>query len=229
VQGHISKLQRLVSSGTLSSANHTLAKNILQSLAGRLQTESTNFRKSQSSYLTKLRGVTVNEDSQPTPYFLFDQDQDDPSQDIQISKQLLNKQQQQRTVQGNRIDISAREKEIGDIASSILDLSTLFKDLSTMVIDQGTVLDRIDYNVERTAEHVKGASEEMKAAEGYQQSSSRRLKRCAMLLLLLLCVMLFVVLVTKPSRSTVVSTPIDTVDVGHPPESEFDGNSYRPP
>ena len=48
--------------------------------------------------------------------------------------------------------IAQREREIERIAQGVIDLSNLFQDLQTMVIDQGTVLDRVDYNVERTVE-----------------------------------------------------------------------------
>ena len=43
-----------------------------------------------------------------------------------------------------------------------------------MVIDQGTILDRVDYNVERTAEHVKAAEKELVVATGYQKRSTKR-------------------------------------------------------
>lgn len=54
-----------------------------------------------------------------------------------------------------------REREINDIAKGIIELADIFKELQTMVIDQGTMLDRIDYNVERMAENVKGADKEL--------------------------------------------------------------------
>lgn len=64
-------------------------------------------------------------------------------------------------------DIHQRDREITGIATSITELSDLFKDLSHLVIDQGTLLDRVDYNVERMNEHVRGAVEELKVATQY--------------------------------------------------------------
>eukprot|EP00958_Prasinococcus_capsulatus_P011456 scaffold1137_cov280-Prasinococcus_capsulatus_cf.AAC.2 len=41
----------------------------------------------------------------------------------------------------------------------------VMRDLSVLVIDQGTILDRIDYNIEQTAEHVEKAVEELQKAD----------------------------------------------------------------
>jgi syntaxin 16 len=91
--------------------------------------------------------------------------------------------------------IEQREREIEKIAQGIIDLSNLFQEIQTMVIDQGTVLDRIDYNVERTAEHVKEADKELKVATGYQKRST---KRKIILLLVLIVVGMFILLLVKP-------------------------------
>ncbi|MGG6496153.1 UNVERIFIED_CONTAM: hypothetical protein NY603_24875, partial [Bacteroidetes bacterium 56_B9] len=85
--------------------------------------------------------------------------------------------------------IEQREREIEKIAQGVIDLSNLFQELNTMVIDQGTVLDRIDYNVERTAEHVKEADKELKVATGYQERST---KRKIILLLVLIVAGMFI-------------------------------------
>ena len=66
-----------------------------------------------------------------------------------------------------------------------------------MVIDQGSLLDRIDYNVERTAVEVKGADKELTVATGYQK---RTVKRKAILLLLLVVVGMFILLGLKLGR-----------------------------
>jgi syntaxin 16 len=58
--------------------------------------------------------------------------------------------------------IEQREREINDIAKSIIELSDIFRELQAMVIDQGTMLDRIDYNIERMGTEVKAADKELK-------------------------------------------------------------------
>ena len=57
------------------------------------------------------------------------------------------------------------------------------------------MLDRIDYNVERTAEHTKEAEKELKVATGYQK---RSVKRKVILLLVLVVVGMFILLLVKP-------------------------------
>ena len=61
----------------------------------------------------------------------------------------------------NERAISEREREINEIAKSILGLAEVFKDLQAMVIDQGTILDRIDYNIEMTNVALEDAHKEL--------------------------------------------------------------------
>ena len=70
-------------------------------------------------------------------------------------------QTSQKHLRTNDAAIMQREREINDIAKGIIELADIFKELQTMVIDQGTMLDRVDYNVERMAENVKGADKEL--------------------------------------------------------------------
>lgn len=70
-------------------------------------------------------------------------------------------QTSQKHLRTNDAAIVQREREINDIAKGIIELADIFKELQTMVIDQGTMLDRIDYNVERMADNVKGADKEL--------------------------------------------------------------------
>lgn len=60
--------------------------------------------------------------------------------------------------------IDQRDREVVNIAESITELAELFKDLSALVIDQGTLFDRIDYNVEQMATHVRAAAAELQTA-----------------------------------------------------------------
>lgn len=84
------------------------------------------------------------------------------------SFQLSDKQSQsQLAVQASRntdVDIDQRTNELTQIASSISELAELFRDLGNMVVEQGTVLDSVEYNVQQTAAHAKGAVEELNVA-----------------------------------------------------------------
>lgn len=117
--------------------------------------------------------------------------------DRSFSQSTLQAATQQKMLHSNDAAIAQREREIEEIAQGIIQLSDLFRDLQTMVIDQGTMLDRIDYNVERMNEDVKGADKELKVASGYQRKTT---KRKIMLLLILIIVGLFILLLVKPKR-----------------------------
>lgn len=82
-----------------------------------------------------------------------------------------------------------------------------------MVIDQGTVLDRIDYNVERTAEHVKEAEKELTVATGSQKKGTRRR---FILLLVLVVVGMLVLLFVKPKRGNAVPALVPAPAPGEP-------------
>jgi syntaxin 16 len=104
-------------------------------------------------------------------------------------------QSRQRLLHSNNDSaIAQREREIEDIAKGIIDLANIFQELNTMVIDQGSMLDRIDYNVERTAEDVKGADKELVIASGYQK---RSIKRKIMLLLIIVIAGMIILLGLK--------------------------------
>lgn len=85
------------------------------------------------------------------------------------------KSQSQLAVQASRstgIDIDQRTNELTQIASSISELAELFRDLGNMVVEQGTVLDSVEYNVQQTAAHAKGAVEELVVATKYVSLAS---------------------------------------------------------
>ncbi|KAG9250384.1 t-SNARE [Emericellopsis atlantica] len=190
--------------GTISNAEETMAKNIQISLATRVQDASSRFRKKQSTYLKKLRGMggmgplsPGERASTPQPGGSYlDPSMQESDADRVFSQSTL-QAQQQKMLHSNDAVIAQREREIEEIAQGIIELSDLFRDLQTMVIDQGTMLDRIDYNVERMHTDVKEADKEIKVASGYQR---RTTKRKIILLLFLLVAGLFILLLIKPKR-----------------------------
>ncbi|KAI9367534.1 t-SNARE [Aspergillus egyptiacus] len=187
--------------GGVSSGDETMAKNIQISLASRVQEASARFRKKQSTYLKKLRGLedsALQFDRSPTP---VQNPYTDPSlmesdADKSFSQSTLLQTSQLMTGQ-NDSAILQREREINEIAKGIIELSDIFRELQTMVIDQGTMLDRIDYNVERMNTDVQAAQKELKVATNYQR---RTTKRKIILLLILLVVGMIILLVVKPKR-----------------------------
>lgn len=196
--------QQQQSGGNFSSADGTMAKNLKMSLASRVGDVSTLFRKKQSAYLKKMRalgGMSSPLDRSGTP--LAQNPYTDPAMmdsetDRSAAQSTLLQSAQVRRRGNMDAQIDQREREIEKIAQGVIDLSNLFQEINTMVIDQGTVLDRIDYNVERTAEHVKEADKELKVATGYQKKGTRRK---IILLLILIVVGMFILLLIKPKRS----------------------------
>ncbi|KAI9155271.1 SNARE domain-containing protein [Paramyrothecium foliicola] len=190
--------------GTISKAEETMAKNIQISLATRVQDASANFRKKQSAYLKKLRGMSGlgslslgETSSTPQPGSYLEPSILESDADRSFSQSTLQAASQQKLLHSNDAAIAQREREIEDIAQGIIELSDLFRDLQNMVIDQGTMLDRIDYNVERMTTDVKAADMELTVASGYQRKST---KRKIILLLLLLIAGLFILLLIKPKK-----------------------------
>ncbi|KAJ1329148.1 syntaxin 16 [Microdochium nivale] len=186
----------------MTSAEETMANNIQVSLAAKVQEASAGFRKKQSAYLKKLRGMSGLERSS-TPLggtSAASSSEADPSlleseSDKSYSVSALQQQQHQTLLHSNDAVIAQREREIESIAQGIIELSDMFRDLQTMVIDQGTMLDRIDYNVERMATDVKGAEKELIIADGYQKKSTKR--KLILLLILLIVGAIILLVITK--------------------------------
>ncbi|KAK5708428.1 t-SNARE affecting a late Golgi compartment protein 2 [Elasticomyces elasticus] len=242
-QSRIRRIDGMVrESGQLPQGEETMARNLKISLAGRVGEVSSTFRKKQSAYLKKLRalgGMNTPIDRSGTPLSsnpytdpaLMDSETDRSAAEGTLLQTAQSQLTQRRRTGMQDSAIEHREREIERIAQGVIDLSNIFQELNSMVIDQGTVLDRIDYNVERTHEHVKAADKELVVATGYQKKST---KRKVILLLLLVVVGMFILLIIKPKRRsaavpttpappTTPGTPGDVGSVGHvgdvlPPE-----------
>ncbi|KAH8888778.1 t-snare, syntaxin [Thozetella sp. PMI_491] len=192
------------STGQMSKAEETMAKNIQTSLASRVQEASAGFRKKQSAYLKKLRGMSgIASPAERASTPLAGGSYMDPSLlesdvDRSFSQSTLQAATHQKLMQSNDAAISQREREIEDIAQGIIELADIFRDLQAMVIDQGTMLDRIDYNVERMGTDVKEADRELKVADGYQKQTT---KRKIILLLLLIIAGVIILIIIKPRKS----------------------------
>jgi syntaxin 16 len=158
----IEKMVREAKVTGLSKGDETMARNIQMGLAARVQEVSSTFRKKQNNYLNKLRALggfdsPFQRSSTPVQNPYADPAMMESEADKSFSQSTLQQTAQKRIHKGNDTVIAQREQEINDIAKGIIELADIFKELQSMVIDQGTMLDRIDYNVERTTADVKGA------------------------------------------------------------------------
>jgi syntaxin 16 len=163
----------------------SIRKNLQSSLASQLQELSIQFRKDQKDYLQRLKG------RQQKGKIGFNVEEDAFEDDANF--QVTFTGQQAAMVQSTEDLVSQREREIRQIAKSIVELSSIFKDLATLVIEQGTILDRIDYNVEQVDHNVSKGLEQLREA-GESQKSYRN-KLCMLLLCIAVLIMVIVVIV----------------------------------
>lgn len=169
-----------------STQQQRMARNIMSSLAQKLQEESTEFKQSQSAYLNRLKGREEREKN-----FLGVEDKYQPGgsdTDTEYFDQRFTNDQIQM-VEQNSAEIEQREKEIRSIVESIAELGTIFKDLANLVVDQGSLLDRIDFNMEQTVIKVEDGLQQLVKGEKHQ----KRGRKCLFILFLALVVLVLIV------------------------------------
>lgn len=201
-----------------------LAQNVQTALATRVQDLSGAFRKQQTLYLKRMKGMEVRDrdiraarglappslkGKEPTDEFRDSELA--VREDIELSRASLlgssstsNLLMLQQDASSQDHEIAQRSREIDEIAKSIQQLAHLFGDLQTLVIDQGTLLDRIDYNVELMDREMHSAVRELETATTYQRRTGRR--QCILFLCLLIALMIALIVI-KPFWRLFASTP----------------------
>lgn len=179
-----------------------IIENYKKTYALKIQDSLVVFRNLQNNYIKFLKDDDDDEtdkllSANPSSVALMED-----TQNIEdYSKQALEQAQQQLQNNPNSQLIAEREREISKLAMGILEISTIFKEMETLVVDQGSMLDRIDYNLARTAEDLKSSDKELIKAQGYQ----KRTTKCKIIFLLCLVVLaLFIIVVVKPHGKTTV-------------------------
>eukprot|EP00727_Mastigamoeba_balamuthi_P004211 m51a1_g13788 Syntaxin 16 (314) ;mRNA; f:332081-333482 len=162
-----------------------LLKNVQSALASQLGDETKRFRQSQQVYLTKLR--KRNQKVRGTLSSPLDDEEEAYSGDKGFTEAQMS---QLATMNSTTVE---RDKEIRQIYKSIVELSEITKDLAVLIVDQGTLLDRIDYNIEVSAENTKEGVVELKKANESQKGI--RTKLCIILLLVAIMLGLIIVLI----------------------------------
>ncbi|KAI9188050.1 t-SNARE affecting a late Golgi compartment protein 2 [Blastocladiella emersonii ATCC 22665] len=176
----------------MSQQELKLHQNVTSSLAARVSTLSTQFRKGQSNYVSRLK----NRSAKASPLFSLSDTEDEESGGGgggTMSSAFTDQQVTQ--VAQNEDVIRTREREIEEIAKTMTEIAELFRDMHTMVIDQGSLLDRIDYHLEVAATNVEKGNEELDKAVVYQASARKK-----MLIYLLCLAILFVILLLAIKR-----------------------------
>lgn len=181
-----------------------LVSNLKKKFALVSQELSGQFREMQGRYIRYLKKDEI-EDKQGDADLLGGETTDVESYSrnamVESSRQIESKQTQLQLNKTELIDdqqyLLEREREIYKISQNVVEISIIFKELENIVIDQGTILDNIAYNLDRTAENVKGAHKQLNKAEGYQKQT----RKCKIVLFLVLLIFLFLMLLmVKPRR-----------------------------
>ncbi|KAL1498147.1 hypothetical protein ABEB36_008995 [Hypothenemus hampei] len=90
-------------------------------------------------------------------------------------------------------DIEARHADIIKLENSIRELHDMFMDMAMLVENQGELVDRIEYHVDTTQNHVAEGHQQLKSAQEYQ-TKARKKKIFIIICLIILVVVLIVIL-----------------------------------
>ncbi|XP_022235381.1 syntaxin-1A-like, partial [Limulus polyphemus] len=71
-------------------------------------------------------------------------------------------------------DIEARHADIIKLEKSIKELHDMFMDMAMLVESQGDLVDRIEYQVQQSGDHVEGARTQLIEAQEYQRRARRK-------------------------------------------------------
>ena len=86
--------------------------------------------------------------------------------------------------------IAERETEIKEIESTIAEVGEIFRDLAEIVNEQGDMLNEIDNNIESTVSHTDGAATQLRIANDYHKSATRKKFICAFIIFLICAVVI---------------------------------------
>ncbi|KAL5560953.1 hypothetical protein UlMin_030700 [Ulmus minor] len=185
------RLQNFSATGPSEDSN--VRKNVQRSLATDLQNLSMEFRRNQSTYLTRLRqqqegpgGVEVD----------LEINLDDKSrvEDDGFGNLGFNDQQMSKFKKSEHFP-EERVREINQVVQSVNELVQIMKDLSVLVIDQGSIVDRVDYNIQSVSVSVEQGLKQLQKAERSQKKGG--MVMCATVLIIMCSVMLILLILKE--------------------------------
>lgn len=93
-------------------------------------------------------------------------------------------------------EIRERQRAVHDLEKSLLELHQIFLDMAILVDAQGEMVDNIEKQVERSAQYMESAVEQLIVARDYQRQT-RRLY-CCIVLCILIVVLIVILAIVQP-------------------------------
>lgn len=174
----------------ISSREFIIMENMSGTLAEKIQSMTSDFSKQNNSFSEKLEQKNSTKTLNETNLISIETEQ--PSKNTAILEEInltestnrenilqseanLNGPSLKQVAIQNQLKrkIDHRENAITNVTKDIYELNKLFKEVATMVVEQGSVMDRIDYNIDQTAEKVELGHEELEKARSYQKKNKK--------------------------------------------------------
>ncbi|VDP11191.1 unnamed protein product [Soboliphyme baturini] len=196
---HVQNILQVIQQSQVSGTTvEKFRRNIVSAHVDLLQKLNVNLRQSQNRYLHQLQSYedacekyfgsfTANGPSLPDYQF---QNDGVPPKPEALSMSKIQMQEE------NAALFREREKEIACISDSILELNHLFKDLAAFVVDQSTVLDRIDYNIERSCLAAKSGYHSIRKVSEYQKKNRKMILIVSLSCLVIILLVILIVVKT---------------------------------
>lgn len=173
--------------GKISGREYIIMENMSSTLAERIQSTTSEFSKQTNQFSERLdQKNSENSTHQPSQQNFSLMEEINLSDRLEASSgnaaggsSSTTHNNHAPTLLDVRINneiqrkIDSRENAITNVTKDIYELNKLFKEVATMVVEQGSVMDRIDYNIEQTAEKVEAGHEELEKARSYQKKNKK--------------------------------------------------------
>ncbi|XP_076369436.1 syntaxin-1A-like isoform X2 [Tachypleus tridentatus] len=98
-------------------------------------------------------------------------------------------------------DIEARHADIIKLEKSIKELHDMFMDMAMLVESQGDLVDRIEYQVQQSGDHVEGARTQLVQAQEYQRRARRKKIILFVIGIILLTILILIIVFTTKKGS----------------------------
>ena len=139
-----------------------------QNIVEELNDISKKFKLNQELYSQKTKEFIGDEDN-PNDFDNFEDNEFKENRRDSVTDNFLLAEEQDN-------ELLKRDKELSNILRGVNTLTEMFKDFQVVVSEQGSILDRIDYNIEVSADNVmKGKKKIVKANESQHKSCFRNI------------------------------------------------------